>query len=60
MSEDRIRGDVDEAKGKVKEGVGSLTGDRSTEWSGKVDQVKGQVERKVGDVRDAEHKSDKD
>ena len=51
MTEDRSRGQWDQAKGEVKEGVGKPTGDRSTEVSGKLDQVKGKVEEDIGDAK---------
>jgi CsbD-like. len=35
------------------ETVGKVTGDRSTEVSGKLDQAKGKVEKKIGDAKDA-------
>ncbi len=52
MADDRIRGQLDETKGVVKEKVGKITGDRSTEVSGKVDQVKGKVQKKIGEAKD--------
>jgi CsbD-like. len=52
MTEDRTQGDWDQTKGIIKEKVGKITGDRSTEGSGKLDQVKGKVERKIGDAKD--------
>ena len=55
MTEDRAQGQWDQAKGKVKEGAGNLTGDRSTEMSGKLDQLKGKVEEKVGEAKDSMH-----
>ena len=54
MTDNRTQGQIDEVKGKVKEGVGKIAGDRSTEVSGKVDQVKGQAERKIADMGDSE------
>ena len=53
MSEDRVRGQLDETKGVIKEKVGKISGDRSTEVSGKLDQVKGKLEKKIGDAKDA-------
>jgi len=53
MSEqDRIEGTGDELKGKVKEGVGKLTGDDSKEAEGKLDQVKGNVKQGIADAKD--------
>jgi uncharacterized protein YjbJ (UPF0337 family) len=53
MTEDRTRGAWDRIKGIVKETAGKVSGDRSTEVSGKLDQAKGQVEGKIGDAKDA-------
>ena len=52
VADDRMRGQVDETKGVIKEKVGKITGDRSTEVSGKLDQVKGKVEKKIGQAKD--------
>ena len=41
MDKDRIRGSVEQAKGKVKEVVGKVTGDSKLESEGKADQFKG-------------------
>ncbi len=49
--QDKTEGKFDQAKGKIKEEVGQITGDRSTEWSGKADQVKGKVKEGIGDVK---------
>lgn len=43
---------VDQAKGKVKEGWGNLTGDKWTEAEGKFDQLKGKVKEGIADVKD--------
>jgi uncharacterized protein YjbJ (UPF0337 family) len=55
-------GSTDEAKGRVKEAAGSLTGDDSLKNEGKVDRASGTVKDKVGDasdtVKDAIRKSD--
>ena len=45
-------GDVDDAKGRVKEAAGALTGDDSLKNEGKVDQAAGTVKDAVGDVAD--------
>ena len=47
-----LEGKLDETKGKVKEQVGKLGGDRSTEIGGKLDQAKGKVKQGVGDFKD--------
>jgi CsbD-like. len=52
VTEDRTRGEWDQTKGVIKEKVGKITGDRSTEVSGKLDQVKGKLEKKIGEAKD--------
>ena len=45
-------GDADEAKGRMKEAAGSLTGDDDLKNEGKVDRASGTVKDKVGDASD--------
>jgi uncharacterized protein YjbJ (UPF0337 family) len=45
-------GSVDDAKGRVKEAAGDLTGDDSLKNEGKVDRASGSVKDKVGDAAD--------
>ena len=60
MTEDRTRGELDQTKGVIKEKVGKITGDRSTEVSGKLDQAKGKLERKIGEAKDTiRHEGDR-
>jgi len=53
VDKDRIKGSAEQAKGKVKEWAGRVTGDKKTEAEGKADQVKGKVENAVGGLKDA-------
>ena len=53
MDKDRIKGSAEQAKGKVKEVVGKVTGNSKTEAEGKADQVKGKVRNTVGGLKDA-------
>ena len=46
-------GAVDDAKGRVKEAAGDLTGDSSLKNEGKVDKAAGTAKDKVGDAADA-------
>ncbi len=46
-------GAVDDAKGRIKEAAGDLTGDKSLHNEGKVDKATGAVKDKVGDVADS-------
>ena len=45
-------GAKDDAKGRVKEAGGALTGDDSLKREGKVDRASGKVKDAVGDVSD--------
>jgi uncharacterized protein YjbJ (UPF0337 family) len=45
-------GGLDEAKGKVKQAAGDLTGDKDLEREGKVDEAAGTVKDKIGDAAD--------
>jgi len=56
-TEDKVRGKFDEAKGKLKEGVGDATGNESMREEGRMDQVKGKGRGALGDVKDAVDKA---
>jgi uncharacterized protein YjbJ (UPF0337 family) len=52
MDKDRVEGVAKQAKGKVKEVAGKVTGDTKTEAEGKADQVKGKIQNTVGGIKD--------
>ncbi len=52
-TERKIDATTDDVKGKIKEGAGKVTDDKSLEAEGKGDQVKGKVKQAVEDVKDA-------
>jgi uncharacterized protein YjbJ (UPF0337 family) len=52
MDKDRIKGSAEQAKGKVKEVSGKLTGDAKLESEGKADQVGGKIRNAVGGIKD--------
>ena len=52
VDKDRIRGSAEQAKGKVKEVVRTVTGDSKLEGEGKADQLKGKVQNAVGGLKD--------
>ena len=52
MDKDRIEGSLDQAKGKIKEGVGKMTGDSKLETEGQADQVSGKVQNTIGGIKD--------
>jgi len=47
----QIQGNLDQAKGKIKEEVGDLTDNEKMEYEGKLDQAKGKVEEGIGEAR---------
>ena len=51
--DDKVSNAAEEAKGKVKEGVGKATDDERLEAEGKVDQAKANIKQAGEDVKDA-------
>ena len=52
IDKDRVEGSAKTIGGKIKEGIGKLTGDTKTEAEGKGDQVEGKVQNTVGGIKD--------
>jgi uncharacterized protein YjbJ (UPF0337 family) len=52
VDKDRVKGSAEQAKGKVKEWTGKVTGDTKTESEGKTEQAKGKVRNTVGGMKD--------
>jgi uncharacterized protein YjbJ (UPF0337 family) len=48
LNKNEIKGTVDQAKGKVKQAVGTLTGNDRLKAEGQADEVVGKVESVVG------------
>lgn len=48
---DKIKGNLHEAKGKIKEETGRAIGNRDMEDRGVGEKAAGKVEKKVGDVK---------
>ena len=53
MNKDRIQGSATQAKGKVKEVAGKLTGDSKLESEGKAEKAAGKIQNTVGGLKDA-------
>lgn len=53
MDKDRIQGSAHQAKGKLKEVAGKLTGDTKTEAEGKAEKTAGKVQNTIGGLKDA-------
>ena len=52
-NEQKASGMADEVKGKVKQAVGDLTGNKSLHAEGQMDEAKGDAKQAVGDGRKA-------
>ncbi len=50
-TKDKIKGNVQQAKGSVKEKVGRATGDPGMEDRGAAEKVGGKIRDKVGDIK---------
>jgi uncharacterized protein YjbJ (UPF0337 family) len=48
MTDQEIEGKGKQAKGKIREGIGELTGDKSEQVEGKVEQAEGKVRETIG------------
>jgi uncharacterized protein YjbJ (UPF0337 family) len=48
MAGKKIEGQIDQAKGRVREAVGKVTGKKSTELKGKAQRAKGNIKEKLG------------
>ena len=53
MDKDRVEGSWEQAKGKVKEVAGKVTGDTKTEAEGKAQKTAGKVQNTIGGIKDA-------
>jgi uncharacterized protein YjbJ (UPF0337 family) len=53
MDKDRIEGSVEQAKGKLKEVAGKVTGDAKLEAEGKAEVTAGKIQNAVGGLKDA-------
>ncbi len=59
MNKNQAEGRAEEAKGKSKEVVGKVIGDKRTEFEGKAEKFGGKAKAKVGDMNDTAKKSTK-
>ncbi|MDD2859976.1 MAG: CsbD family protein [Acidiphilium sp.] len=53
MDEDEIKGTAKDIGGKIKDGIGGLTGDESLQAEGKTDQLAGKAQKLYGSAKDA-------
>jgi uncharacterized protein YjbJ (UPF0337 family) len=53
VDKDRIKGKMNEVKGRMERQVGEWTGDEESEAKGAMDQVKGKAQNAFGKMKDA-------
>lgn len=53
IDDDRVRGSAKNLGGKLKEGVGNLTGDAKLKSEGRADQIEGQAQNAIGGIKDS-------
>lgn len=52
IDNDRIAGSAKQAKGKIKELAGTITGDSKLEAEGKGEQLEGKIKNAIGGLKD--------
>jgi uncharacterized protein YjbJ (UPF0337 family) len=52
IDKDRVEGSIEQAKGKIKEVAGKVTGDTKLEEEGKGQKVAGKIQNTVGGIKD--------
>jgi uncharacterized protein YjbJ (UPF0337 family) len=58
MNKDQVKGHIAQAKGKLKEVAGKVTGSTTTEVKGKAQQIAGKTQAGYGDAKeDAKRRS---
>ncbi|SDX01002.1 CsbD family protein [Thiocapsa roseopersicina] len=57
MNKDQVKGRYEEAKGKVKEVAGNVSGDKELEVEGNVQKNLGKIQAGVGDLKEDIKKS---
>lgn len=53
IDDDRVRGSAKNLGGKLKEGLGNLTGDAKLKGEGQADQIEGQAQNAIGGIKDS-------
>lgn len=52
MNKDQVKGRIEEAKGKMKEVAGKVSGDKKLEQKGKIQNISGKVRAGLGDLKE--------
>jgi uncharacterized protein YjbJ (UPF0337 family) len=51
MNKDELKGKLENLKGRAKEAIGSLSGDKETQAEGAAERIKGAGREKIGEVK---------
>jgi uncharacterized protein YjbJ (UPF0337 family) len=60
MNKHQVKGIANQATGEVKQQVGKLTGDRSTEARGHARELKGKLQKDLGDAKERVRNDDEE
>ncbi len=50
MNKQELKGKGEQVKGRIRQGVGKLTGNRAEQLRGKIEQTKGKAREKIGRI----------
>jgi len=53
VDKNRVDGSAKNIGGKVKEGIGNVTGDSKMQTEGKTDQAEGKIQNTIGGIKDS-------
>lgn len=53
MTDEHLKGTLNKARGRVEEGLGKVTGDKSAQVRGKVRQLQGSAQEGLGNIESA-------
>lgn len=53
IDDDRIEGSAKNLGGKIKEGLGNLTGDAKLQREGEAEQIEGKAQNAIGGIKDS-------
>lgn len=53
IDDDRVKGAARNMGGKLKEGIGNLTGDAKLRGDGRADQLEGKAQNVIGGIKDS-------
>lgn len=55
MNKDQVKGVTNQVTGEIKQQIGKMTGDTTTQVEGHAREIKGKLQKGVGDAKEALH-----